>query len=134
MRKPSDFDTHPYAIVPPLLRGVCKYVADGDTYDIFIDNFCFEYSYKTFRLYDLDIAEIFHPSNAAEKAHGLAAKARATELILNKPVLIRTYRDAVTFDRFVAEVFYFDPSAANLWVSLAETLRAEGFAKKASYV
>lgn len=135
MRKPSEFENHPatygYARSNGFFRAVCKYVTDGDTADFFIDLGLNQYAYDTIRLYDLDTAEIFHPSNAAEKEHGIAAKARVVELIDQKPVLLKSYKDAETFGRYVAEVWYFDVTTLT---SLADTLRAEGFAKKASYV
>lgn len=106
-------------------------MTDGDTADFFVDLGLNQYAYDTIRLYGLDTAEIFHPSNAAEKAHGIAAKARATELIDQKPVLLKSYKDAETFGRYVAEVWYFDVTTLT---SLADTLRAEGFEKKASYL
>lgn len=106
-------------------------MTDADTYDFFIDLGLNQYAYDTIRLYNLDTPEIFHPSNAAEKAHGLAAKARAIELIDQKPVLLKSYKDAETFGRYVAEVWYFD---GHIPTSLADTLRAEGFSKQASYL
>jgi endonuclease YncB( thermonuclease family) len=132
MRKPADFERHPYHIEPPLMRAVCKHVTDGDTYDLFLDNFTFEYSYKTFRLHALDTAEIFRPRNKAELEHGLAAKRRVEQLILDKPVLIRTFKDDVTFDRFVADVMYYSVES-NTWWDLAILLRREGFEKRESY-
>lgn len=135
MRKPSEFETHPasyeYARSNGYFRAFCKFVTDGDTYDVFADLGLNQYAYDTIRLYNLDTAEIFHPSSAAEKTHGLAAKMRAVELIDQRPILIKSYKDAETFGRYVAEVWYFDVTTLT---SLADTLRAEGFAKKASYV
>lgn len=135
MRKPSEFENHPitydHARSFGGFRAFCKYVTDGDTFDFFIDLGLNQYAYDTIRLYGLDTAEIFHPSNAAEKAHGLAAKARAEELIGGKPVMIKSFKDAETFGRYVAEIWY---PEAGLIYSLADKLREEGFAKKASYV
>lgn len=138
MRKPAEFEKHPatydFARSIGCFRAFCKYVTDGDTYDFFIDLGLNQYAYDTIRLYNLDTAEIFHPSNAAEKAHGLAAKARAEELILNKPVLLKSYKDAETFGRYVAEVGMIDLANSARVILLADTLRAEGFEKKASYL
>lgn len=136
MRKPSEFENHPapYEMARSMgcFRAVCKNVTDGDTYDAFIDLGMGKYAYDTIRLHDLDTPEIFHPSNAAERAHGLEAKARVTDLILDKPILLKTYRDAETFGRYVADVALVTPNPVTL-TDVAETLRAEGFAKRASY-
>lgn len=135
MRKPIEFESHPvaYEVARSLefYRAVCRNVTDGDTYDFFIDLGLNQYAYDTVRLYKLDTAEIFHPSNPAERAHGMAARARVLELIDQKPVLLRSYRDAETFGRYVAEVYYL---VNGIPVSLADTLRSEGFAKKPSYL
>jgi endonuclease YncB( thermonuclease family) len=137
VRKPIEFEMHPISHVQSvgmgMLRGVCKYITDGDTYDVYISLGLDQYAYTTIRLHDFDTAEIFHPSNAAERAHGMAAKARVTELILNKPVLLRTYRDAETFGRYVADVALVTPNPVTL-TDVAAVLQDEGFAKRASYL
>lgn len=139
MRKPSEFETHPASYTQArsvgCYRAVCKNVTDGDTFDAFIDLGMGKYAYDTIRLQGLDTPEIFHPSSAAERIHGQAAMARAVELLLDKPILIKTYRDAETFGRYVADVTYFAVDRNVLsWPDLASTLRAEGFEKRASYV
>lgn len=136
MRKPAEFENHPapYELARQMgfFRAVCKNVTDGDTYDFLIDLGMGKYAYDTVRLHGLDTAEIFHPTSAAERTHGLAAKERVTDLLLGKPVLIKTYKDVETFGRYVADVGIV--TANPLTVSdLAEVLRSEGFAKKASY-
>jgi endonuclease YncB( thermonuclease family) len=137
VRKPSEFENHPapYDMARSMgcFRAVCKNVTDGDTYDAFIDLGMGKYAYDTIRLHDLDTAEIFHPRNEAERAHGMAAKSRVTDLILGKPILLKTYKDAETFGRYVADVALVTANPVTL-TDIAETLRAEGFAKKASYV
>jgi endonuclease YncB( thermonuclease family) len=136
MRKPAEFDNHPasyeMARSTGCFRAVCKNVTDGDTFDAFIDLGMGKYAYDTIRLHDFDTAEIFHPSNAAERAHGLAAKERVTELLLNKPILIKTYKDAETFGRYVADVAIVTTNPLTL-TDLAGTLGSEGFAKKPNY-
>lgn len=135
MRKPSEFTSHPMSHVESVQRGVlravCKYVTDGDTFDMLISLGMDQYSYATIRLHDLDTPEIFHPSNKAELEHGQAAKARVAGSILDRPVLLKTFRDAETFGRYVADVSYFNGNSA--WLSLAYMLRSEGFEKRAAY-
>jgi endonuclease YncB( thermonuclease family) len=134
MRKPAEFENHPVSYQSArgegFLRAFCKNVTDGDTFDFFIDLGLNQYAYDTIRLYNLDTPEIFHPSTKAELDHGLAARARAKGLILDRPVLLRSYKDAETFGRYVAEVFFL---VEGIPVSLATTLRSEGYEKRESY-
>lgn len=139
MRKPSEFENHPasYAAAREYgcFRAVCKNVTDGDTIDCFIDLGMGKYAYDTIRLHDLDTAEIFRSSNPAEREHGMLAKARVMALVLNKPILIKTFKDAETFGRYVADVEYpaVTEGGAMVWQDLAVQLRSEGFAKRESY-
>lgn len=137
MRKPFEFENHPasFDMARSLgcFRAFCRYVTDGDTYDLFIDLGLNKYAYDTIRLHDADTPEIFHPSSPAERNHGLAAKARIEDLILQKPVLIKSYKDAETFGRYVADVWYFTLSPLTLH-SIAETLKDENLLKRTSYV
>ena len=139
MRKPTEFENHPagyeYARSIGNFRAVCKNVTDGDTIDAFIDLGMGKYAYDTIRLQGIDTAEIFHPLNTAERNHGMAAKARVQDLILNQPILIKTFKDAETFGRYVAQVYYQRAKAEGGWEwhDLATQLRWEGLEKKASY-
>ena len=127
MRKPAEFRTHWYPFpTDPEYRAVVKHVVDGDTYDVFVDLGLYKYAYETVRLAGLDTPEI-NSGTDEDKQRGRAARARASELILGKPVLLRTYKDTQTFGRFVAEVFY--QGADGGLYNLAETLEAEGHAK-----
>ncbi len=132
MSKPVEFQGHPYSLSknPPTYRGVCKRVLDGDTFSVFIDMGLREYAYDEIRLLDFDTAEIFHPRNDAELQHGLQAKAYVQQLIENKPVLLKTHADSVTYGRYVAEVEFWDGA---LWHDLATELGAKGLAKKLIY-
>lgn len=139
MSHPSEFDGHPYQYVknPPTYRGFCKRVIDGDTYDIFLDLGLRKYAFETIRLRGFDTPEIFHPRNAAELEHGKAAAARAAELLEGQQVMITTHRDVETYGRFVADVFYYPLASGTATprvpVSIAATLDAEGFRKRATY-
>lgn len=119
-RKPSEFVKHPVSFGRAqevgLVRGVCRRVVDGDTYDFFIDLGFNQYAYHTIRLLDVDTPEpappigwdwlpIFRPETEEERKLGRQAAERCRELMLNKPVLLRSYKDAQTFGRFVAEVY-----------------------------
>lgn len=146
-RKPSEFAEHPASFGEAqqkgLCRAVCKYVTDGDTFDVLIDLGFNNYAYETIRLHDVDTPEIFRPKSEDERDLGLKAKYRVTELIFDKPLLIRSFRDKETFGRFVADVYVlYDiefpgpfvvesvlASDAGTWLSLAEILKAEGLTK-----
>ncbi len=130
MRKPSDFDNHPMPFEPRPLRGVCKYVVDGDTLDAFIDEGLYDYAYITIRIKDFDAPET-RTTNLIEKEHGLQARAFASILLLGKPVKLLTFKDSETFGRFVADVFFWND--AGELVSFADTMRAAGYEKRASY-
>lgn len=110
-----------------LLRAYCDHVVDGDTFDVMLDLGVGQYGYETVRLHDFDTAEI-NSGTAEDRLRGQAATARTTELIAEKHVLVKTFRDAQTFGRYVADVWYFDASSTD-WRSLRDTLDAEGFAK-----
>ena len=118
MRRLEEFHDHPYPVNKEY-RGSCKYIVDGDTFDFLVDLGFLVYAYIPVRLLGLDTPELNTPA-------GQAAKARAYELILDKPVKLITYKDAQTFGRFVADVFFFMDGVE---VRLADVLRAEGHIK-----
>jgi endonuclease YncB( thermonuclease family) len=131
MRKPADFKNLPLPMTPPpMYRGVVKHVVDGDTLDVFVDLGLYQYTYVTVRLDGVDTPEIFGAQAKTEKAAGMAAKARVEELVLNRAVLMRTFKDRTSFGRFVADIFY-DDGGGN-YLSLSETLVEEGYAKDAA--
>lgn len=106
MRRPEQFAGHP-GKVGRAYRAVCLRVIDGDTYDFMVDLGFYTYAYITVRLAGVDTPEI-NTKDSAEKLRGLAAKAFATELLLGKPCMLYTEKDAETFGRFVASVDVFD--------------------------
>lgn len=127
-RKPAEFIDHPMTFPSPLeARAFCRYVVDGDTMDVLVDLGMGKYAYETIRLKDVNCWEIYGGADVEEKIRGQAAKAFVEELILDKPVKIRTYKDAMTFGRYVADIFYWDIN--RWWVDLAEELRAAGHEK-----
>ena len=118
-RKPVEFSNHPAAFgdarAKGLYRAHCRYVVDGDTFDVLIDLGFNNYAYETLRLRDVDTPEI----RGEERERGLIAKARVQELLLDKPVLVRSFKDVETFGRFVADVQYWEDGE---WLDLGETL------------
>jgi endonuclease YncB( thermonuclease family) len=124
------FSAHPWKldVHPPFVRAYCTRVVDGDTYDVFVDQLFGDRTERRIRLRGFDTPEIGgHAKTAVERARGEAAKARVVALIEGKPVMLRTYTDPQSFERWIADVLWFD--AVGALHNLAETLRAEGFAK-----
>jgi len=149
-RTPPEFDAHPAGYVDAndrgLNRAVCRYVVDGDTADFFVDLGWMQYGYVTVRFYDVDTPEL-RGTRGAERDAAFAAKARVKELLLDQPVLLKTYKDATTFGRFVASIWFaapddgtfpvfdttfkLDPGDDHAWVSIADVLKHEGRIKAA---
>lgn len=124
MWRPPPFANHPASFHAPTWRAFCHEVVDGDTYTCLIDLGYLTYSYQRIRLRGLDTPEVV----GAGSAFGHAAMLRATDLLLNQPVLLTVHRDERTFERWVADVQVYD-FAQGLWLDVASTLRAEGHAK-----
>lgn len=119
MWRPPEFAGHPASFDAPTWRGYCHQVLDGDTYTVLLDQGFTVYSYQRIRLRGLDCPELSGPG-------GLAAKQAAETRVFAKPVLLTVHRDERTFERWVADVHWWDGSG---WQDLAATLRAEGHVK-----
>jgi len=108
-RKPPAFQSHPIkyseAFKHKMFRGVCRQVIDGDTADFMIDLGWYHYSYSVLRFNRIDTPEL-RGVPAEERARAEKARDRVKELILDKPVLIKTEKQSTTFGRFVAEVYF----------------------------
>lgn len=100
-------------------------IVDGDTYDITVDlGFNMTYGIRV-RLEHIDTEETWRVDRTTESyKNGMAAKKRVTDLILNKTITIKTYKDTTVFGRYSAEIFLPDGSL------LSDILRAEGYEKK----
>ena len=107
--KPSEFDGYPdeLAQLAPHdapARAVIKRVIDGDTIVALIDQRFSDYKMLTLRIAGIDTPEMFSGSDA-ERERGRAARDYLLSLApLDTPVVVRTYRDKVTFNRYVADV------------------------------
>lgn len=135
-RKPIEFEKHPLVMPPEWeFRAFCRYVVDGDTFDGLVDLGFYQYAYETIRVRNLDTPELVGVS-AAEAQHAREAKQRAQDLLLMKPIYLKTYIDpTATFGRFVADVYYVktvEPTKM-VWQNFADQMKAEGFQKRASY-
>lgn len=128
-RKPKEFEEHPTSFTEAqddgLVRGICLHVTDGDTADFLLDLGWLQYAYETVRLRGIDTPEIYRPENDEELAAGQEAKGFVESLVLDQPVLIRSYKDKTTFGRFVADVWYYTDGGNTR--GLADRLREEGY-------
>lgn len=130
-RKPPTFQAHPVkyteAFKHQMFRGICNQVIDGDTADLMIDLGWYHYSYSVLRFNRIDTPEL-RGVGPTEKKRAEEARDRVKELILNKPVLIKTEKQATTFGRFVAEVYFFPDE--NLDFGNASTITVKNSKKK----
>jgi endonuclease YncB( thermonuclease family) len=131
MRKPLAFDLHPMQFEPAFVRGVCEYVVDGDTCDVLVDEGFYDYAYITVRIKDFNAPEL-NSSNATERVHAFEARRFAESVLLQNGGFVRliTFRDRQTFGRFVADLWYWNGSE---WKDFVETMKANGFERRASY-
>ena len=111
----NEFWSHPKPYSSGLeFRGICKDVIDGDTYTILVDLGFYIYTNIRVRLNGVDTPEL-RGGTEAQQARGIEAQYFVQDLILNKPVVIRTYRDKKSFDRWIADVsFYIRDTNGNL--------------------
>ncbi len=148
VRKPPDFDLHPIsfsqAMEIGLYRAMCYHVVDGDTADFLIDLGFFNYSYISLRFLGIDTPET-RGTSGEERELALAAMSRVQELILNQPVLVRSFREQTSFGRFLGEIWFYSedsfPDTINALIidlegsnpitaiPLIELMVAEGFDK-----
>lgn len=114
-------------------RAVVVRVLDGDTLEVLLDTMGGRDGYRwwSVRLRGFDAPEVHRPGSDAEREHGFQAAARVRELVWQRPVVIRTYRDSRTYERYVADVRYW--TSGGQVADLADTLRMEGYGKRDSY-
>ncbi len=135
-RKPSEFIRHPFshddAVRHGEYRAVCRHITDGDTFDFFVSLGLDQYAYLAVRLKDVDTPELFRPKLPGEKQAALSAKSFVEHLIFNNYCRLKTYKDRRSFNRYIADVSYWQPKA-QLWVDLAGAIKQAGHEKRESY-
>lgn len=99
-------------------RAKVRRVIDGDTYILDIDLGFRIYAAINIRVHNYDAPEMVGP----DRARGLAAKAAAEALLLARDIMIESYKDARSFERWVADVYV----GGEL---IADVLTKEGHAK-----
>lgn len=108
-------------------KGYVKRVVDGDTVDAVLDLGFGMTTTQRLRIDAFDAPESWRPRNEAEKAHGLKAKARASELLMNKELIFHTSKDKGVYGRYGATITLPDGS------DFAQIMINEGFEKKETY-
>jgi len=104
-------------------------VIDGDTIEVEIDLGFDILTKRKIRIIAqnhkyFDTPEIFRPRNESEKTHGLSAKSRAEELLLNKTVILESIKEGKY--NYVAKVKIDSGDYGDIMIN-------EGFLKKESY-
>lgn len=100
-------------------------VVDGDTVDCTVDLGFNLFKKVRFRILNIDTPETYRPRNEAEKVHGLAATARAEELLLYQTLLVETGKFGKY--RWLASIVLADGR------DYAAVMKVEGFEKRKSY-
>lgn len=121
------FSEHPQQMVYPYntYRSWCTEVYDGDTYTMLVDLGFYTYTTIRVRVKSVNTPEI-KTKDPLEKAAGIRARDRVRELILNKPCIIITDKDTMSFDRWIAEVEYFGENGST--INIGQQLLNEGLA------
>lgn len=104
MPKPIGFDNWPASIQPGFgpYRALSERVVDGDTLYVFADLGLSEYSYVSVRLNGVWAPELFSGTN---RIAGAAARDQlATFCPPGTKLLMSTFKDKETFDRYVADL------------------------------
>lgn len=98
-------------------------VYDGDTVTAIVELGFFVKAQIKIRLYGIDTPEI----RGEEREAGLLSKIRLEELILNKNVIIKTYKDKQEkYGRWLADIYLLNDETKSVNTILLE----EGLAKK----
>ena len=102
---------------------------DGDTIEVEVDHGMNIFSREHLRIKDINAPEMSGVKKDSEEyKRGLVVKQRVEQLLSQHPfVMIHTEKDKLTFNRYVADVYYQTGSG---WTSLGDTLLTEGLVVK----
>lgn len=82
-------------------NALCTRVIDGDTVELVVDlGFNIKHTIRG-RLYNVNAPEIF---SGEERDKGKKAKEYLEQLILNQTTVINTYKDKISFNRWIVEI------------------------------
>lgn len=108
-------------------KSIITRVVDGDTVDAVLD-LGFNLKYKArFRIKNLDTPETWRPKSESERDHGESATMFATELLLDKQVIISTEPVVGIYGRYSASIVLPDGS------DFATVMANAGFQKRSDY-
>jgi len=101
----------------------CTRVVDGDTLELDVDlGFNVALTIRG-RLLGVDAPELF---SGTDRENGKLAKLFLENLVLNKDLLVNTYKDKTTFGRWLVEVKYVSGENINVLAeNYCKTLRGE---------
>ncbi len=121
----TEFNHHPHPYPDEVTwRANCVEVVDGDSITVRPDLGWEGTTHSVrIRVEGVDTPELV----GVDRERGIQAKLRTAELVLGKPVLIKTRRYRKSFDRYRATVLYYLPDGSTK--DLAETLTEEGHSK-----
>lgn len=125
---PDPFRLHPEPF-PRIheLRGFVTRIIDADTVECMLDLGLHSLRTEVLRVRNYNAPEIRRPASDEEIKRGMAAKARAEELLLGQPIIARVFRTEQTFGRYAAEIdYYVDTDAME---SYALRMKQEGHEK-----
>ena len=123
------FSEHPVSFLDAMNKGMYRAwgvkVTDGDTAVLEIDLGFSNTSTQSIRFEDIDTPETRGTKNE-ERARALAAKDFTSEMLLNRPLLVKT-KFSRSFSRYVGHVYYLNDELE--MISIADQLVAEGHEK-----
>lgn len=110
-------------------NAIVKYVFDGDTLEVDLDlGFNHWIRGMVLRLHRVDAPEVLS-KDEEEKKVGRVVKNQVMERVLNKEVVIKTFKDKKgKYDRWLAEVYFFEKNGDE--VCLNDVLLKEGIVKE----
>lgn len=82
-------------------KAKCLRVIDGDTLELQVDMGFHIFHVIRGRLFSVDAPEIF---SGNDKQNGMLAKQHLESLVLNKELVINTYKDKTSFGRWIVEI------------------------------
>ena len=108
-------------------EAVITRVIDGDTVDAVLDlGFNLKYKAK-FRIKDFDAPETWRPKSDLERKHGEEASLFATELLLDKQVIISTEPIVGIYGRYAASITLYNGT------DFGSVMVDNGFQKRDNY-
>jgi micrococcal nuclease len=91
-------------------RAVCTRVIDGDTVELRVDlGFNIQHTIRG-RLYNVHAPEIFSGNN---KEQGFRVKEFLEKKLLGNQFLVNTYKDKMSFNRWIVELYSFHGTSIN---------------------